>query len=61
MHFTPPKGPDGVPGHQYKGKEGAGGGQQKTGYEGEKCEEAERQMKRNGTASRLNHLEVLIS
>lgn len=38
-----------------------GRGQVKTRAEGEKCEEAERQMKRNGIASRLNHLEVLIS
>lgn len=44
MHFTPPKGPDGVPGRQYKGGEGAG--VNKGRKEGEKCEAAERRMKR---------------
>lgn len=29
MHFTPPKGPDGVPGRQYKGRsQGAGEGKE---------------------------------
>jgi len=41
VHFTPPKGPDGVPGRQYNGREEGRGKK-----EGGKCKEIERQMKR---------------